>query len=144
MSMRSIEKIHGVHRSKSLSAAEMFDVNTDGRVDENDLTFWVRDLKQTWFGDTNLDGIFDTSDLVHVFQAGEYEDGQVNNSSWSTGDWNGDTEVDSADLVNAFRDGGFERGPRSAARAVPEPTSCVMVIAAACILAAHSLRRRRR
>jgi hypothetical protein len=138
-----IEKIRGIHRSKSFSAAEMFDVNIDGRIDEEDLDVWVKDLKKTWFGDANLDGSFDTSDLVTVFQAGEYEDGRLQNSSWATGDWNGDAEFDTADLVRAFQDGGFERGSRSATSAVPEPSSPLMAVAVACVIVARSMRRRR-
>ena len=35
-------------------------------------------------------------DLIDIFQAGEYEDGVVSNSTWSTGDWNGNAEFDFA------------------------------------------------
>jgi hypothetical protein len=83
---------------------------------------WVTDLKSTYFGDANLDGEFDSGDLVEVFRAGHYEDGVERNSGWSTGDWNGDQEFDSGDFVKAFTGGGYERGPRPAAAAVPEPT----------------------
>ena len=56
-------------------------------------------------GDSNLDGVFDQSDLVAVFQAGKYESGQA--ASWSEGDWNGDQRFDSADLVLAMNSGGY-------------------------------------
>ena len=56
-------------------------------------------------GDSNLDGAFDQSDLVAVFQNGKYETGQV--ASWSEGDWNGDQRFDSADLVLAMNSGGY-------------------------------------
>ncbi|MCA9215162.1 MAG: PEP-CTERM sorting domain-containing protein [Planctomycetales bacterium] len=79
----------------------------------------------TWFGDSNLDGVFNTSDLVTVFQEGQYEDGIDGNSSWTTGDWNGDGEFDTGDLVLAFQDGGFEVGPRQSVASVPEPSSTV-------------------
>ena len=62
------------------------------------------------YGDANLDGRFDSSDFVHVFQKGEYEDGITGNSSWSEGDWNGDSEFDSADFVVAFQAGLYETG----------------------------------
>ena len=45
--------------------------------------------------------------MTAVFQAGEYEDNLVGNSTWAEGDWNGDGEFDSADLVLAFQDNGF-------------------------------------
>ena len=60
-------------------------------------------------GDANRDGHFDSSDLVHVFQAGEYEDDLVGNSSWAEGDWNGDGDFDSADLVEAFQEGRYSQ-----------------------------------
>ena len=102
--------------------APLMDVNEDGRVDQTDRTVWVRDLKNTWFGDSNLDGEFNSGDLVMVFQRGEFEDEIANNSSWADGDWNGDGEFNSSDFVNAFQDGGFEKGAR-VATIVPEPCS---------------------
>ena len=59
-------------------------------------------------GDSNGDGVFDSSDLVAVFTAGEYEDGIANNSTFAEGDWNGDGEFDSSDLVFVFSEGDFE------------------------------------
>ena len=59
-------------------------------------------------GDANLDGSFDSTDLVVVFQAGEYEDEVTGNSTWEEGDWNGDSEFDSGDLVRAFQAGHYE------------------------------------
>ena len=56
-------------------------------------------------GDVNGDGIFDSSDLVQIFRAGEYEDGIDNNSTFAEGDWNGDGDFDSSDLVLAFQSG---------------------------------------
>ncbi len=59
-------------------------------------------------GDSNLDGLFDSSDLVTIFQAGEYEDALQDNSTWAEGDWNGDREFTSEDLVLAFQAGSYE------------------------------------
>jgi len=99
-----------------------FDLNGDDQVSTEDQRVWVEDLKRTWFGDATLDGEFNSADLIQVFQAGEYEDGALLNSTWSTGDWNADAEFDSGDLVTAFQTGGYEQGPRAAlAAAVPEP-----------------------
>lgn len=53
-------------------------------------------------GDVNLDGRFDSSDLLLVFQAGEYEDAVAQNSHWFEGDWNGDREFNSRDFVYAM------------------------------------------
>jgi hypothetical protein len=81
----------------------MFDLNSDSAHDTKDLRTWVVDLKSTWFGDANLDGEFNRSDLVALLQAGQYEDSVLGNSTWSTGDWNADGEFDRADLVCTSR-----------------------------------------
>ena len=60
------------------------DLNEDGVVDITDRELWVAD-KRTFFGDSNLDGQFDSKDLVAVFQAGEYEDDAYKNSHWGHG-----------------------------------------------------------
>ena len=71
-------------------------------------------------GDANLDGIFNSTDIVLVFQQGHYEDDEIGNSRWYDGDWNCDGEFDSSDIIEAFRNGGFtfEARPRSAATAI--------------------------
>ena len=86
----------------------LYDLTGDARVDRADLEELIEQILQTRFGDANLDGRFDSSDLVAVFQPGEYEDALANNSGWSDGDWNGDGEFSSSDLVLAFQAGGFE------------------------------------
>ena len=108
-----------------------WDLDANGSVAAGDRQYWVESLKRTYFGDANLDGRFDTGDLVAVFQRGQYEDSTVGNSWWSDGDWNGDREFNSADFIVAFQGGGFEQGPRSAvASAVPEPACATMVLSA--------------
>jgi hypothetical protein len=96
-----------------------YDVSGNGVVDEDDLSFWVRDIAFTYVGDADLNGEFNSSDFVLVFQKGEYEDNVAENSTWDEGDWNADLDFTSSDFVAAFQDGGFEVGP--AAVAVPEP-----------------------
>jgi hypothetical protein len=103
------------------------DLNGDQRVDAEDRLVWVHDLANTYFGDANLDGEFNSTDLVFVFGAGEYEDNIDRNSTWSTGDWTGDGEFTTSDLVLAFQDGGYE-GPRQAIRAVPEPNAWLLLV----------------
>ena len=118
-----------------------FDINRDGSVNQSDLADWVHELKGTWIGDSNLDGEFNSGDLVQVFQAGHYEDGIAMKSGWGEGDWNGDREFDTSDLVFAFQDGGFERGQRVAqAVAVPEPASGIGTIV---LLGLVAMKRRR-
>ena len=104
-----------------------FDLDDDATVSADDLNVWVRDLRKTWIGDSNLDGVFDSGDLVAVFQRAEYEDAIEGNSTWATGDWNADGEFDTGDLVSAFQDGGFEKGQRTSIVAVPEPTGLVLI-----------------
>ena len=99
----------------------VFDLNRDAVLDELDFDSWVVNVANTHFGDSNLDGEFNSSDFVAVFQAGQYEDDIAGNSMWSTGDWNADGEFDSSDFVRAFQEGGYETGPRIPSRAVPEP-----------------------
>ena len=110
-------------------AGEPCDVNLDGVCDASDVdllsgddrTNWIVNLMNTFVGDSNLDGEFNSTDFVAVFSAGEYEDGIAGNSGWAEGDWNGDGDFDSSDFVAAFTDGGYEKGPRPAA--VPEPSN---------------------
>jgi hypothetical protein len=105
-----------------------FDLNSDLLVNDADRQIWVNDLKFTYFGDANLDGEFNSGDLVHVFQRGEYEDNEAGNSTWGDGDWNGDGEFSSSDFVVAFQAGGFELGPRAAVSSVPEPSANLLVL----------------
>ena len=90
----------------------MFDVTNDGVVNEQDRQSWIKELKNTWYGDADLDGEFSSSDLSTVFAAGEYEDVVSRNSDWAEGDWDGDGDFNSADLVLALADGGYEAGRR--------------------------------
>ena len=118
----------------------MFDLDGDADVDADDRAMWVVELKNTFFGDSNLDGQFGTGDLVAVFGAGQYEDGIEGNSTWASGDWNGDGDFSTTDLVFVFAAGGFEEGPRQTAQSVPEPSSIVVLLATFGLV---TLRRRR-
>jgi hypothetical protein len=69
-------------------------------------------------GDADVDGQFSSTDLVIVFQAGQYEDTIPENSTWATGDWNGDGDFDSTDMVIAFQVGLYERGTQPLASEV--------------------------
>lgn len=57
-------------------------------------------------GDSNRDGLFNSADLVRVFQLGQYDSEAP--ASWEEGDWNGDGLFNSSDLVWAFQNGGYE------------------------------------
>jgi hypothetical protein len=90
------------------------DLNQDGETDSNDMVFFVESLVRTSMGDVNLDGVFNSADLVEVFAAGEYEDGLAGNSIWADGDWNCDGDFDTGDLVLSFQRGGYVTEARHA------------------------------
>jgi chitodextrinase len=69
-------------------------------------------------GDSNHDGIFNSADLVLVFQAGKYEDGIPDNATFEEGDWDGNGDFDTSDLVTAFKPGQYVQAAVPAARAV--------------------------
>jgi hypothetical protein len=98
------------------------DRNQDGLIDLRDLDalcsaisgdmatrdeieqFWSR--QNTGPGDANFDHLFNSSDLVSVFQRGKYESNS--RAAWSDGDWNCDGFFDSGDLIAAFQRGWYE------------------------------------
>ena len=124
-----IDILRGEVKSGANNAA--FDLTGDGLVDVKDIIEFVEGETKlhTWMGDANLDGEFNSTDFVNVFQAGEYDDGVPMNSTWATGDWNGDGDFDSSDFVTAFQSGGYELGPKwEGAAQVPEPSSIVLVV----------------
>ena len=102
-----------------------FDLNNDSTLSQADREVWVHDLANTYFGDSNLDSEFNSSDLTAVFQAAKYELDE--DAGWAEGDWNGDGRFDTSDLTAAFQDGGYEIGPRVAVSAVPEPSSAILL-----------------
>jgi len=118
-----------------------YDVDSNGKVERDDLKQYVerKTILNTYIGDANLDGQFNSGDLVTVFAAGEYEDAAASNSTWAEGDWNADNDFNTGDLVYAFQGGGYEMGPRAAVNAVPEPSSAVLLA-----LGMLTLARRRR
>ena len=137
-----VNRIYSGFQSPSWFPDAAFDVNTDEEVTQEDLRVWVKELARTWYGDADINGEFNSSDMVQVFVAGKYEERQFGpcsidgpgcsvstvHASWSEGDWNGDGVFDSADFVIAFQDGGYEQGPRADAVAVPEPSAGLMLL----------------
>ena len=81
------------------------DLDGDGDADGGDMDHLIHDILGTHYGDANLDGVFDSSDLVQLFVAGKYETGTP--ASWAQGDFNCDGVFDSSDLVKALTDGGY-------------------------------------
>lgn len=112
-----------VMSAELLAGTEPFDLdlNRDNSINSDDRSELIEKVLNTYIGDSNLDGEFNSGDFVSVFSANEYEDGIAGNSTWATGDWNGDGEFDSGDFVTAFATGGYEAGLRTFA--VPESYS---------------------
>ncbi|MCA9216188.1 MAG: PEP-CTERM sorting domain-containing protein, partial [Planctomycetales bacterium] len=103
------------------------DLDGDGDADQADRTFWVQDLSNTYFGDSDFNGEFNSGDFVAVFGTAKYETGQP--ATWAEGDWNGDGIFGSGDFVTAFAGGGYEGGPREGGlQTVPEPSSIVLLV----------------
>ncbi len=72
--------------------------------------FFARVLQTA--GDANLDGTFDSADLVQVLQRGRFEDASGANASWAEGDWDGDRRFTTADLVLALTYGHYTPGSK--------------------------------
>lgn len=106
------------------------DMNRDGSVNEGDRSYWVQTIMGTNYGDANLDGSFNTTDFVTIFQGGLYETPAA--AGWETGDFSGDALFDSSDLTLALSLGAYEEGG-AAAHAVPEPTASILIFLCVCL-----------
>ncbi|MCA9196991.1 MAG: PEP-CTERM sorting domain-containing protein, partial [Planctomycetales bacterium] len=138
--MLDAEDIDGLTIASAAGSTDaLFDLNDDGNVNSGDVTVWIKDLYNSWIGDSNLDGEFSSRDFVAVFTAGKFE--QDVDATWAEGDWNGDGRFNSSDFVAAFTDGGFELGPRGAVSAVPEPASATLLAFAGLALLGMARRR---
>lgn len=101
--------------------------NTGEGYPDCQMTTVIAPLVHRLPGDANQDGSFDSADLIQVFVAGEYEDAELDNSSWATGDWNLDQDFRTDDLVVALQTGRYDQP--AAAVMVPEPSAIVLVLA---------------
>jgi hypothetical protein len=110
---------------------DLYDLTRDSQVDQDDLLYLVEDLLGTSIGDANLDGRFDSSDLVVVFQAGVYESGQPGSADWFTGDWTCDGFFDTSDLVFAFARGDYEAAGSASVSAADLRSSIASAVALA-------------
>ena len=79
-------------------------------VGDIEIKFEYTPAKEIVFGDSNHDGVFDSSDFVTVFVAAKYETGFA--ATFEEGDWNGDGFFDSLDFVDAFVLGTYVRTAR--------------------------------
>ncbi|MCA9213002.1 MAG: VCBS repeat-containing protein, partial [Planctomycetales bacterium] len=107
-------EVHSIAQSAHSGIyAESDDFDGDGDTDimavlsSTEIVFLENEIRPI-IGDANYDGVFNSSDLVKVFQAGEYEDEIAGNSTFEEGDWNNDGEFNSTDLVAAFQAGTYQ------------------------------------
>jgi uncharacterized protein YjbI with pentapeptide repeats len=134
------------HQASMCQPTGMLDLNNDKVVNALDQQIWVKNLQNTYFGDANLDGEFNSADLVEVLSAGKYEQrypgGADVAAGWAEGDWNADGVFESGDLIRAFQDGGYELGPAPEVVVVPEPATLLLLVAGLLLVRKHGWRRR--
>ena len=92
---------------KTLTESVTYTASDFSRNSTTYLTLEITGPSEPVIGDSNGDGLFNSSDLIVIFQVGEYEDGIATNSDFNDGDWNGDGEFDSSDLIFAFQLGEY-------------------------------------
>ena len=97
----------------------MFDLTNDGQVTEADREFWVTGLKETFFGDADLNGTVEFSDFLRL-AANFGESG-----GWEHGDFNGSGHVDFPDFLKLAAN--FGEREIGFATAVPEPDATVFL-----------------
>ena len=105
---------------KTQTYSAFHDLNDDGVLDLDDHRHWITELKSTWYGDANLDGMGDASDLNAVgFN-------WLGAAGWAGGDFTGDGLVDAADLnVLGFN---WLKETEAAPLAVPEPSLTIALL----------------
>lgn len=98
-----------------------YDLNGDAQMNTADYRIWVEDIKQTYFGDANLDRIVNSADL-NALAINWRNDA----SSWASGDFTGDGKVDANDLNVLALNWLATSLPTS----VPEPASLIAIVLA--------------
>jgi len=97
-----------------------FDLDSDGTVDLGDAAFLVTDIFGTAFGDFNLDGKVNATDLgILATNFG------LSGLGWDSGDANGDNIINATDLGMLATNFGFEAPSHSQAQ--PEPTTLLVL-----------------
>lgn len=102
-----------------------WDFNEDWEINGLDIEIWIEDIFGTLYGDVDLDGLFNSSDLIAVLSKGKY--GSDRHAVWSDGDFTGDGWVDSSDFIIALAKGGYE-ATATEAKAIPEPSGVVLLM----------------
>ncbi len=101
------------------------DLTGNGTVDVADVDYLLNFIVGTQYGDLNLDGSVDQTDLS-LWQSGF---GLSSSAGYLDGDIDGDHDVDGADFLVLQRQIGFGGQPVSQSQMVPEPHSLVLVFA---------------
>ncbi len=86
-----------------------YDMNQDGLVNHSDHEYHLSAFLGTTIGDSNLDGVVNSSDLVTIFRAGRYEKLDGPDATWEQGDWDCDGRFTSSDLVALFAANVYDR-----------------------------------
>ncbi len=122
------------------SPSVRFDLTGDGLVNVGDRDRMILSVLGTSYGDSNLDGIFNSTDLINVFQVGEYEDGVPLNSTWADGDWDGDGDFTTRDMILAFQQGDYVAAAQSAGESSPAESLVTAELASAIAASASTAR----
>ncbi len=102
--IEDVDALCGAIQSGSNDA--QYDLDSNGLVNLADQNYLVEEVLNTTAGDANLDGNFDSRDLVLVFTAGLYEQADAS-ATWASGDWNCDGQFTTSDLVASFQAGSY-------------------------------------
>jgi endonuclease I len=108
------------------------DVDDSGLVDGDDQDALIEVILDTAYGDTNLDGSVNLTDLTAL------GGGYGGSGGWASGDQNGDGLVNLTDLTALGGNYGFTRGSGASGAGIPEPASMALAALAGVVL----LRRR--
>ncbi len=79
---------------------QAFDLTGESQVTRLDVDYLVQDILGTSYGDTDLDGDVDTSDLTLAIM--NFTGAEGAGKGWAVGDTDGDGDVDTSDLTKAI------------------------------------------
>ena len=102
-----------------------YDLTDDSLVDLQDLTFWVEDLRGTFFGDANLDGAVLFADFLQLSENFDQPIAEGTNR-WDVGDFNCDQEVAFSDFLSLSEN--FGNTSQSEVANVPEPHNLLLAL----------------
>ena len=125
----SLEVVSGTH-------APFYELTGNATVNELDRVHWVEILKETFFGDVDLDGSVGFGDFLTM----SANFGQ--NGGWAQGDMNGDQEIGFADFLQLSGNFGQSQAIAAATATVPESIPDSLCIAVLLVCSLHQRRNR--